>query len=164
MQKEKELTQLKSDIRTYMDMLSQVLKHFKTLLKYLHGQVQTTKDPTVIEQTNRQIRQIEKLKIDVKMSMRIQTKRLPKNRETLENMVCLSASEENFEVPNNNSHGGRLSIESATFTPMVNQSKQASLKDSTNNQSRHSSSHSKANGLKMEARESLHEIQNNLNE
>ena len=36
---EREVTQLKSDIKTYMQMLQQVLKHLKTLLKYLHDQV-----------------------------------------------------------------------------------------------------------------------------
>mmetsp|Transcript_20952 Transcript_20952/g.25746 ORF Transcript_20952/g.25746 Transcript_20952/m.25746 type:complete len:123 (-) Transcript_20952:951-1319(-) len=33
---EREVGQLKSDIQTYMQMLKQVLKHLKTLLKYLH--------------------------------------------------------------------------------------------------------------------------------
>lgn len=46
---EREVGQLKSDIKTYMIMLQQVFKHLKTLIKYLHDQVQTTKDPTVIE-------------------------------------------------------------------------------------------------------------------
>ena len=36
---EREVGQLKSDIKTYMAMLQQVLKHLKTLLKYLHDQV-----------------------------------------------------------------------------------------------------------------------------
>lgn len=30
---------MKSDIQTYMQILKQVLKHLKTLLKYLHDQV-----------------------------------------------------------------------------------------------------------------------------
>ena len=50
---EREVGQLKSDIQTYMQILKQVLKHLKTLLKYLHDQVQTTQDPNVIESTNR---------------------------------------------------------------------------------------------------------------
>ena len=70
MAQEREIDQLKTDIKTYMTMLQQVLKHLKTLQKYIHGQVQTTKDPTVIEQTNRQIRSIEKLSNEVKSSMK----------------------------------------------------------------------------------------------
>jgi len=34
-------------------MLTKVMRHFKTLLKYLNDQVYTTKDPTVIEHTSR---------------------------------------------------------------------------------------------------------------
>lgn len=76
---EREVGQLKSDIQSYMQILKQVVKHMKTLLKYLHDQVQTTKDPTVIEQTNRQIRSIEKLNNEVKHSMKTQIKRAPKD-------------------------------------------------------------------------------------
>ena len=56
-------------------MLKQVLKHLKTLRKYLHDQVTTTQDPNVIESTNRQIRSIEKLENEVKSSMKAQQKR-----------------------------------------------------------------------------------------
>ena len=36
---EREVGQLKTDIQTYMQMLKQVIKHMKTLRKYLHDQV-----------------------------------------------------------------------------------------------------------------------------
>ena len=36
LQSEQEVAQLKGDIRTYMDILAEVMKHFKTLLKQLH--------------------------------------------------------------------------------------------------------------------------------
>lgn len=47
----------------------------KTLLKYLAEQVATTKDPNVIEHTNRQIRSIENLKADVKRTIKMQLKK-----------------------------------------------------------------------------------------
>lgn len=52
--------------KRYLNLLDQVSKHIKTLVKYLHDQVATTSDPNVIESTNRQIRTIENLKSDVK--------------------------------------------------------------------------------------------------
>lgn len=88
---EREVGQLKSDIQTYMQILKQVLKHLKTLLKYLHDQVQTTRDPTVIEQTNRQIRSIEKLSSEVKTSMKAQIKRAPKDCQ--DTFFLMSASD-----------------------------------------------------------------------
>lgn len=99
------MTQLKSDIKTYMTMLQQVVKHLKTLLKYLHDQVNTTKDPTVIEQTNRQIRAIEKLSTEVRTSMKHQSKRMP--RDSIETFFMMSASE--VEISNN-----RLSADSSS--------------------------------------------------
>lgn len=39
--------------KRYLNLLDQVQKHIKTLLKYLHEQVATTHDPNVIEHTNR---------------------------------------------------------------------------------------------------------------
>ena len=95
-----------------MQMLQQVLKHFKTLLKYLHDQVKTTKDPTVIEQTNRQIRSIEKLSNEVKTSMKSQMKRAPKDQQ--ESFFTLSASESVGE-------GGqqRLSADSGVPRPSI---------------------------------------------
>ena len=82
---------------------------------------------------------------------------MPKNREALESFVYQSATESNCEGANMASQAGRLSIDSATFTPAVNQKQ--GLKDSTNQPSKHGSNHSN-NGLKMEARESLLEMQN----
>lgn len=54
-----------------MGLLDKVQKHMKTLLKYLAEQVATTKDPNVIEHTNRQIRSIENLKADVKRTIKM---------------------------------------------------------------------------------------------
>ena len=50
---ESQISQLKGDVKEYMEMLTKVMRHFKTLLKYLNDQVYTTKDPTVIEHTSR---------------------------------------------------------------------------------------------------------------
>lgn len=61
---------LEAEMKRYIGLLDQVQKHMKTLLKYLHEQVSTTKDPNVIEHTNRQIRSIENLKSDVKRTMK----------------------------------------------------------------------------------------------
>lgn len=58
-----------------MGLLDKVQKHMKTLLKYLADQVATTKDPNVIEHTNRQIRSIENLKADVKFTIKMQMKK-----------------------------------------------------------------------------------------
>ena len=89
---DQKISQLKSDILQYMQMLKQVQKHLKTLMKYLHDQVQTTKDPNVIESTNRQIRSIEKLSNEVKQSMKSQQKR-PATSE----MHLFSMSDSAFE-------------------------------------------------------------------
>lgn len=103
---EREMSVLRNEIGTYAEMLGQVSKHLRTLLKYLHGQVNTTKDPTVIEQANRQIRSIEKLRDNLKKSLRHKDKKLRK--------VCLdtlfSASESNFEAGN---FTGRESMQSS---------------------------------------------------
>jgi len=72
---ESQISQLKGDVKEYMDMLTKVMRHFKTLLKYLNDQVYTTKDPTVIEHTSRQIKAINALKTDVKQSMKSTNKR-----------------------------------------------------------------------------------------
>lgn len=64
--KEKETSRNEAEGKRYLNLLDQVSKHIKTLVKYLHDQVATTSDPNVIESTNRQIRTIENLKSDVK--------------------------------------------------------------------------------------------------
>ena len=69
-------------------------------------------------------------------------------------MINLSATESNCEGPNAQSQSGRHSIESATFTP-------ATLKQKPNGELKQLSNASGQNhGLKMEARESLMELQN----
>ena len=77
-----------------MDILTQVMKHFKTLLKSLHDAVQSAKDPTVIEHTNRQIRAINTLKAEVRRSMKLSNKRNSKSCGSIELVFSgLSASE-----------------------------------------------------------------------
>jgi len=71
-------------------MLSQVAKHLKTLIKYLRDIVAKTEDPVTIEQTQRQIKSIEKLNSDVKRAMRHSSMRIKKNKE--ESIFNLSAS------------------------------------------------------------------------
>lgn len=106
---------MKSDIKTYMAMLQQIVKHLKTLLKYLHDQVNTTKDPTVIEQTNRQIRAIEKLSSEVRTSMKHHSKRMP--RDSIETFFLMSASE--VEINN------RLSVDSSSALRATKRQKMA---------------------------------------
>lgn len=93
LQSDQEVAQLKGDIRTYMDILTEVMKHFKTLLKQLHDQVSSAKDPTVIEHTNRQIRAINSLKQEVRRSIRTSSKRASRDRGCLDLYGGLSASE-----------------------------------------------------------------------
>ena len=76
-------------------MLTKVMRHFKTLLKYLNDQVYTTKDPTVIEHTSRQIKAINALKTDVKQSMKSTNKR--NQNKSMETIFSLSATEGNSE-------------------------------------------------------------------
>ena len=93
LQSEQEVAQLKGDIHTYMDILTEVMKHFKTLLKTLHDQVSGAKDPTVIEHTNRQIRAINSLKQEVRRSIRASSKRASRERGCLDLYAGFSASE-----------------------------------------------------------------------
>lgn len=74
-------------------MLQQVLKHLKTLVKYLSEQRQKTSDPTVIEQVNRQIKSIEKLRQEVKLSMRASKKSAQRESANLETFFLMSAEE-----------------------------------------------------------------------
>lgn len=51
--RQKQSTRTEADEKRYLNLLDQVQKHIKTLVKYLHDQVATTNDPNVIEHTNR---------------------------------------------------------------------------------------------------------------
>jgi len=50
-EKERELARLQGEVENYLNMLKQVDKHLKTLVKYLKSCVNKTTDPTLIETT-----------------------------------------------------------------------------------------------------------------
>lgn len=67
--KEKEITVLQADLEKFLDIMSQVDRHLKTLIKYLRGVVESTKDPVTIEHTQKQIKNIEKIHKDIKKTI-----------------------------------------------------------------------------------------------
>ena len=58
-----------------MALFSQMAKHLQTLIKYLSNIVAKTEDPVTIEQTQRQIKSIEKLLSDVKHAVKSTNKK-----------------------------------------------------------------------------------------
>ena len=111
---------LKVDVNTYMEILSKVMRHFKTLLKYLNDQVHTAKDPTVIEHTNRQIKAINSLKTSVKMSIKSSNKltyfRNSSSKESMETFFSgLSASDSNCEGRSSMASGKQPIMERPTL-------------------------------------------------
>ena len=63
--KEKENNVLQQDLERFLDIMSQVDRHLKTLIKYLRNVVETCKDPLIIEHTQKQIKNIVKIHKDI---------------------------------------------------------------------------------------------------
>jgi len=59
--KEKELLALKKDLERFLDIIGSADRHLKTLTKYLKNLVCESVDPVIIEHTQRQIKNIEKV-------------------------------------------------------------------------------------------------------
>jgi len=67
--KEKEVAVLQHDLEKFLDIMSQVDKHLKTLMKQLKTVVTTSQDPVIIEHTQKQIKNIEKIHKDIKKTI-----------------------------------------------------------------------------------------------
>ena len=67
--KDKEITVLQNDLERFLDIMSQVDKHLKTLIKYLRNVVDTSRDPLIIEHTQKQIKNIERIHKDIKKTI-----------------------------------------------------------------------------------------------
>ena len=93
-----ENAQNQNESEKYMEIISQVDKHMKTLTKYLKSVVEKTEDPKIIEYTQRQINNIEKIHKEIK--------KVVYHRETL----CASESSriiQDITVGERDSHGSR---------------------------------------------------------
>lgn len=69
--KEKELLLLKADLERFLDIIGSADRHLKTLAKYLKNLVCESVDPVIIEHTQRQIKNIEKLQKDVRRTINL---------------------------------------------------------------------------------------------
>lgn len=57
---------MQSDLSKLVEMMTVVDKHLKTLVKQLKNVVETSQDPVIIESTQRQIKQINSIHLDIK--------------------------------------------------------------------------------------------------
>lgn len=67
--KEKEVSILQTNLERNLDIIGQVDKHLKTLVRNLKNVVDQSMDPVIIEHTQRQIKNIEKVHKDIKTTM-----------------------------------------------------------------------------------------------
>jgi Asp-tRNA(Asn)/Glu-tRNA(Gln) amidotransferase C subunit len=81
---EKEINMLQGDLERFLDIISQVDKHLKTLMKYLKNVVDQSMDPVIIEHTQRQITNIDKVHKDIK--------------KTIYNRDCASVASKHLET------------------------------------------------------------------
>jgi len=75
---------LQGDLERFLDIISQVDKHLKTLMKYLKNVVDQSMDPVIIEHTQRQITNIDKVHKDIK--------------KTIYNKDCASVASKHLET------------------------------------------------------------------
>lgn len=67
--REKELLALKSDLERFLDIIGSSDRHLKTLAKYLKNLVCESVDPVIIEHTQRQIKNLEKVQKDIRRTI-----------------------------------------------------------------------------------------------
>lgn len=68
-EQKKQYSSIQSDLEKYLDILSQVDRHLKTLIKFLKNVVEQSNDPQIIEHTQRQIKGIENVHKDIKKAI-----------------------------------------------------------------------------------------------
>jgi len=68
-EREKQYQSIQNELEKYLDMLSQVDRHLKTLIKFLKNVVDKSNDPQIIEHTQRQIKGIDNVHKDIKKAI-----------------------------------------------------------------------------------------------
>ena len=67
--KQKEIGVMQTDFERFLEIMGGVDRHLKTLIKYLKNVAETSRDPLIIEHTLKQVKNIEKIHVDIRRSV-----------------------------------------------------------------------------------------------
>ena len=133
-ERDKQYSNIQTDLEKYLDILSQVDRHLKTLIKFLKNVVDQSSDPQIIEHTQRQIKGIENVHKDIKKAIYHNDYCSSEASKTMDNLFSLqeeaaklaenaSCNHQNRKPEESLNSSGRPSI--GTRSLRSNQNKQA---------------------------------------
>jgi len=100
-ERDKQYSNIQTDLEKYLDILSQVDRHLKTLIKFLKNVVDQSSDPQIIEHTQRQIKGIENVHKDIKKAVYHNDYCASETSKTMDNLFSLQ--EEAAKLADNSS-------------------------------------------------------------